>query len=128
MRFWIPAVEAADDGDGASVGGPYAENRAGLPVVRSEMGAHLVVNAVVAAFVEKEEVLVAEKLGGGSGFGAHALRGFARRFLVYWKMNSVAAIAALGCLGRVSKALPDTPGRRIPQAVLHTWTYCWRRA
>ena len=43
-------------------------------IVRDEMRAHLVVNAVVAALVEEVEILVGEKLGsGGDWFRAHSI-------------------------------------------------------
>jgi hypothetical protein len=49
-----------------------------LLVVCEEVGAHLVVNPIVAALVEKVKVVVGEKLRGGeSGFRAH---GVAERF------------------------------------------------
>ena len=75
MRLGSPIVEAAHDGEGARVRRPHAENGAGLAIVGDKMSSHLFVEAVVAAFVEKVEVLVGEKLRGGErGFRAHGVR------------------------------------------------------
>src|SRR5450631_2228250 len=68
----VPLVETANDGYGARIGGPYAEHRAGLAIVGEEVGSHLFVEAVVAAFVEEVEILVGKELEGGEGrFRAH---------------------------------------------------------
>src|SRR5271165_469069 len=67
MRLGIPAVEAADHRHRSRIRRPHAEDGAGLALVRGEVRAHLVVNAVIAALVEEVEILVGEKLRGSEG-------------------------------------------------------------
>src|SRR5215469_7904608 len=74
VRFGIPAVEAADDGNRTRVGSPDAEDHACLAVGGVWMGAHLVVNAVVAALVKQVEILVGEKFRGESRIRAHGFQ------------------------------------------------------
>jgi hypothetical protein len=70
----IPSIKAADYGNGTGVRGPDAEDRARLAVVSDEVGAHFLVEAVVAALVEKIQVLVGKKLWcGESGFRGHGI-------------------------------------------------------
>src|SRR5580765_464238 len=57
MCFGIPSIETADHRNGARVGGPDAEDGSGPAIVGHEVGAHFVVNAVVAALVEEVEVV-----------------------------------------------------------------------
>src|SRR5215469_13099746 len=75
VSFGIPAVEAADDRNRTSVRSPDAEDHAGLAVGGVGMGAHLVVNAVVAALVKQVEILVGQKFRGGeSRIRAHGFQ------------------------------------------------------
>ena len=67
MNFRVPSVKASDDGHGAGIWSPNAEDRATLSIARGKMRSHLVVNAVVAAFVEKIEVVLGKQLWAGDG-------------------------------------------------------------
>ena len=89
MRLRIPSVEAADDRDRPRIRRPYAEDGAGLAVVRDEMGAHLFVDAVVAALVEEVEVLVGEELGRGEG----GVRAHARQMRVRLSLQKLGAFS-----------------------------------
>src|SRR5579872_825769 len=72
MSFWIPPVKASYHRYRTRVRRPYAEDGAGLTVARSEMRAHLVVNAIVAALIEEIEVVLGKKLWAArSIFAAH---------------------------------------------------------
>ena len=75
VRFRVPAVEASDHRHRARVRRPYAENRARPAVMRGQVCAYFVVDAVVAAFVEQVEVVFGKKLrSSDSGFRAHGVR------------------------------------------------------
>src|SRR5579864_1545102 len=56
MGIFVPAVEVADDRDGAGIRGPDTEVSTGVPVDRSEMGAHLFIRPVVAALIEEIKI------------------------------------------------------------------------
>ena len=60
IGFRIPAIKATHNGYAARIGGPDAENGPGLAIAGREMRSHSVVDTVVAAFVEKVEVLISE--------------------------------------------------------------------
>ena len=72
MRLWIPSIEAADHGNRPRIGRPDAEYCARLAVDVDKVGAHLVVHAIVAAFVKEVEILIGEKLrANAGGVGLH---------------------------------------------------------
>ena len=73
MDFRIPSVEVSNDGHCASVRSPNAEDSARLSVVSGEMGAHLVVDPIVAALIEQVEIIFGKELWAGYGnlIGAH---------------------------------------------------------
>jgi hypothetical protein len=83
----VPAVEVADDGDGGGVGGPDGEVGAVAAVDGEEVGAELVVEIEVVAFLEEVDVGVGEEgravedaadggdLDRGGGGGGSARRG-----------------------------------------------------
>ena len=52
MRLRIPTIEAADHRHAASIGSPDAEDGALGALGFHQVRAHLLVNAIVAAFVE----------------------------------------------------------------------------
>ena len=81
----IPVIEAADDRNRARIRRPHAEDGAGFAVRVIEMGAHLVVHAIVAALVEEIEILVGEQLN-GAGCVAGAVGVGHERCLVYRKI------------------------------------------
>ena len=90
VRFRIPGIKAAHHRDRPRIRRPHAEHRPGLVLLRDQMRSHLVVQPVVAALVEKIEILVGKKLGRcdcGLGFGAHVRRKMCARraALVYRK-------------------------------------------
>jgi len=59
----VPAIEIANDGDALGIGRPDGEPGAGTAVEGDEVGTHLLIEAVVAALVEKMEVHVGEEGG-----------------------------------------------------------------
>ena len=63
MRLRVPAIEVADHGNRAGVRRPDAEVGARLAPDRGDVGAQLVVNPVVRAFVEEIEVLLGQQAG-----------------------------------------------------------------
>ena len=69
MKAAVPAVEIADDRDPAGRGCPHRERHALDPVHRAQLGAELVVDPVLVAFVEQVEILLAERRQEGIGVG-----------------------------------------------------------
>src|SRR5579871_2450917 len=63
MSLRIPSVEAPDDRYRARVRRPYTENGSRLTLLCDEMGSHFVVNAVMAALIEKVKVVLRQQLG-----------------------------------------------------------------
>src|SRR5579862_8366487 len=61
MGTMVPSVEASDHIDGTRIGSPNAEAGAVLAVDLEPVGAHLVIDTVVAAFVEKVHIFGGEQ-------------------------------------------------------------------
>src|SRR5580658_663654 len=69
IRLGVPGIETANHRDRPRIRSPHAEDRARRPVVSVEMGTHLLLRAVVAAFVEQVEILLGQKLRAVEGEG-----------------------------------------------------------
>ena len=76
MGTVVPSVEAANDCHLARVRSPNAETCALLAANRSEVGTQLFIGAVMAAFVEKVDVLLAQETDLGTGTQSTGWSGF----------------------------------------------------
>src|SRR5260370_20112304 len=97
MGLMVPSVEAADHVDIAGVRRPDTEDRARRAICVREMGAQFVVNAVVAALVEKIEVFLGDPgnvVADSGGCG----RSKVPRHRVDPASNTVTARFSPGCL------------------------------
>src|SRR5687767_15135481 len=63
----LPVIELADDADVVGVRGPYGKVGARPALLFQEMRAELIVEAKVAAFVEKIKIVVGEQVWGLAG-------------------------------------------------------------
>src|SRR5438477_1125167 len=103
VHLGMPLVETTDDRNFACIRSPHAETGAGFFSRGKDVGAHLLVSPIIAAFVEEIQVLLGEQRdvvadGAGGSFDAlrHVLRGspaLLDKALVY-RMQALTSLTA----------------------------------